>query len=177
MLEGHLLPGPHKPSSSLHITLGCAHPHKLQRQPGAFCYTPQVRTNSIPSQRWAITTGSASTKSPSASSPKTPCPSVGLPFLAVRSLKFFPCISWGLITSSPGLPPPIVTAVQGMHTACPMHTARHSKEQLTCLKQLTGAALKPCSCKYFPQSKPRTSAINRQDSRKSVEITEKTQST
>lgn len=40
MLEGQLLPDPHKLTSSLHITLGCAHPHKLQRQLGAFRYTP-----------------------------------------------------------------------------------------------------------------------------------------
>lgn len=58
----------------------------------------------------------------------------------------------------------------------PMHTVRHSEEQLTCLKQLTGAALKPCSCRYFPQSKPRTSAISRHESRKSGEITEEAQS-
>lgn len=60
--------------------------------------------------------------------------------------------------------------------ACPMSAARHSKEELTCLKQLTGAALKPCSCRYFPQSKPRTSAISRHESRKSGEIIEKAQS-
>lgn len=94
----------------------------------------------------------------------------------MRSPNFFPCISWGSITSSPGLYPPLVTGVQGspMHTTCLVHTARHSKE-LTCLKQLTGAALKPCSCRYFPQSKPRTSAISRHESRKSGDIIEKAQ--
>lgn len=40
MLEGQLLSGPHKQSSFLHITPGCAHPHKLQRPPGAFLLPP-----------------------------------------------------------------------------------------------------------------------------------------
>lgn len=56
-----------------------------------------------------------------------------------------------------------------MHAMCPTHTAWHSQEGLTCLKQLTGAALKPCSCRYFPQSKPRTSAMSRHKRGKSGE--------